>query len=189
MKHRETRSGHVPPQPSAAAAFHARRQRGPQWKVYRCMAPERCCWLSAQRRCNGCKKHKWRMSEQRSSNAQLYSYQWTAPSRSGSSSGDCVLGDAILAEPSCARAVIFVPQGHGKKKLIIPHMLEDKLRQKMGCGVFRTVHIGHDGAGRAEWMTASYEGRIGAVPQCTSKRLTQWMLLLWSKRSLLHATK
>ena len=34
MKHRETRSGHVPPQPSAAAAFHARRQRGPQWKVY-----------------------------------------------------------------------------------------------------------------------------------------------------------
>ena len=36
MKHRETRSGHVPPQPSAAAAFHARRQRGPQWKVYRC---------------------------------------------------------------------------------------------------------------------------------------------------------
>ena len=73
------------------------------------------------------------------------------------------LGDAILAEPRCARTVVFVPQGHGKQKLIIPRMLEDKLRQKMGCGVYRTVHIAHDGAGRAEWMTASYEGRIGAV--------------------------
>ena len=59
--------------------------------------------------------------------------------------------------------MVFVPQGHGKQKLIIPRMLEDKLRQKMGCGVYRTVHIAHDGAGRAEWMTASYEGRIGAV--------------------------
>ena len=91
------------------------------------------------------KKHKWRMSASRH-NAQLYSMQWTAPSRSGSSSGDCVLGDAILAEPRCARTVVFVPQGHGKQKLIIPRMLEDKLRQKMGCGVYRTVHIAHDGA-------------------------------------------
>ena len=76
------------------------------------------------------------------------------------------LGDAILAEPRCARTVVFVPQGHGKQKLIIPRMLEDKLRQKMGCGVYRTVHIAHDGAlvlVGPESMTASYEGRIGAV--------------------------
>ena len=64
-----------------------------------------------------------------------------------------------------------MPQGHGKQKLIIPRMLEDKLRQKMGCGVYRTVHIAHDGAGRAESMTASYEGRIGAVHVEASLRI------------------
>ena len=32
-----------------------------------------------------------------------------------------------MAEPSCSRAVLFVPQARGKKKLTITRMLEDKL--------------------------------------------------------------
>jgi hypothetical protein len=42
-------------------------------------------------------------------------------------------------------------------------MLENELRLKMSWCVYRYVLIEHNGAGRASSVSATYEGRIGAV--------------------------
>jgi hypothetical protein len=93
----------------------------------------------------------------------MASRPFDAPAASGARSADRVLGDAIMAEPSCARAVLFSPHSHGKNKLLISHKLENELRMKMSRCVYRNVHIEHDGAGRASSISATCEGRIGAM--------------------------
>jgi hypothetical protein len=63
--------------------------------------------------------------------------------------GKEALADVLPGEPTCVRAVLFVPE-HGKKKLLISKELEKKVRNKFfykqGFGglKYRTVRIEHD---------------------------------------------